>query len=214
MAELQDENRLLSEGVDTESVDLGTADLSMAETVLSSEALEVLGGIGVVGISQQSSDEDDGQNVISFEMSSGAVFNITIKNGSKGSQGKQGIQGPTGSAGYSIVANVVRGNEYPESTWQNYGITGKLVSWSNTSDKRCGCRENDVFTVTGRASDTRNAHLLFFRSTTAWGDLCGVCIGHTFVESGYYERDSIMIGDTILDEDTLKRLIALANAKQ
>jgi hypothetical protein len=86
--------------------------------------------------------------------------------------------------GFSIVANVDRSNSFTEEQWATYGTTGHEETWSNTSTTRNGCRVGDMFTVTGTATDSGKAHVLYYRSTTAVDDLHGTCVSHSISERG------------------------------
>jgi hypothetical protein len=93
------------------------------------------------------------------------------------------IIGTHGEQGYGIVANVVR-DAFTESNWSTYGTIGREEVWGGTSDTRNGCRINDLFTVTGTATDSGKGHTLTFKSTTASGNLKGKCISHVIAERG------------------------------
>ena len=95
----------------------------------------------------------------------------------RGPQGDQGIQG------YSIVTSVTR-DSFTNSQWSDYGTIGHSESWNNTSDIRNGCRVGDLFTIVGQATDTKDGHTLTYRSTTATGNLQGVCIAHQVTARG------------------------------
>lgn len=88
-----------------------------------------------------------------------------------------------GEQGWSIVANVDRPS-VNEATWNMYGTVGRSEAWTNTAAARNGCRINDIFTVSGTATDTGNAHILFFKSTTASGNLSGECMFHSVAKAG------------------------------
>ncbi len=103
--------------------------------------------------------------------------------GSQGPQGEKGATGDTGEQGYSVVASVSR-TAFTESQWNNYGTTGHIENWSSTSSIRNDCRIGDIFTVVGTATDTGNSHTLWYRSTTASGDLKGTCINHAISKAG------------------------------
>lgn len=108
---------------------------------------------------------------------------ITGLKGDKGDTGAKGATGATGSQGYGIVANVVREN-FTETQWSTYGTIGHEENWTNTSGTRNGCRVGDIFTITGNATDTRSAHVAYYKSTTASGDLHGICMSHTIAPRG------------------------------
>lgn len=100
-----------------------------------------------------------------------------------GVYGNKGATGATGSQGYSLVANVVR-DAFTESQWTAYGIINHEETWSSTSGIRNGCRIGDMFAIVGTATDTKNAHVAYYRSNTASGDLKGLCISHTIIPRG------------------------------
>ena len=41
-----------------------------------------------------------------------------------------------------------------------------------------------MFAIVGTATDTKNAHVAYYRSNTASGDLKGLCISHTIIPRG------------------------------
>ncbi len=100
-----------------------------------------------------------------------------------GVYGNKGATGATGSQGYSLVANVVR-DAFTESQWTAYGTINQEETWSSTSGIRNGCRIGDMFAIVGTATDTKNAHVAYYRSNTASGDLKGLCISHTIIPRG------------------------------
>lgn len=100
-----------------------------------------------------------------------------------GVYGNKGATGATGSQGYSLVANVVR-DAFTESQWTAYGTINHEETWPSTSGIRNGCRIGDMFAIVGTATDTKNAHVAYYRSNTASGDLKGLCISHTIIPRG------------------------------
>ena len=100
-----------------------------------------------------------------------------------GVYGNKGATGATGSQGYSLVANVVR-DAFTESRWTTYETIKHEETWSSTSGIRNGCRIGDMFAIVGTATDTKNAHVAYYRSNTASGDLKGLCISHTIIPRG------------------------------
>ncbi len=100
-----------------------------------------------------------------------------------GAKGDIGDKGDNGEQGYSIVASVSR-TAFTEENWNTYGSIGHLETWSDTSTIRNGCRVGDIFTVVGTATDTKNAHVLYYKSTTASGNLVGTCFSHSVAERG------------------------------
>lgn len=103
--------------------------------------------------------------------------------GLQGPKGDQGIQGTAGKQGYSIVASVSH-DSFTEADFNRYGETGHIENWSNSAELRNGCRSGDIFTVIGTATDTGNAHVLYYRSDTDSGTLHGACIGHNVAYRG------------------------------
>lgn len=157
-------------------------------------------GTSVTVKSVSESTADGGSNVVTF--SDGKT--VTIKNGSKGSTGATGSQGEKGDKGdkgdtgakgetgatgaqgiqgYSFVASVSRPS-FTEAQWTTYGEIGRSENWSNSSGIRNGCRVGDIFTVVGTATDTKHAHVAYFRCETASGDMRGTCIAHSIAERG------------------------------
>lgn len=100
-----------------------------------------------------------------------------------GVYGNKGNTGATGSQGYSLVANVVR-DAFTESQWTTYGTINHEETWSSTSGIRNGCRVGDMFAIVGTATDTKNAHVAYYRSNTASGELKGLCISHIIIPRG------------------------------
>lgn len=94
------------------------------------------------------------------------------------------IDGENGDIGYSVVTSVSRDNTFTEAQWATYGTVNHQETWSDTSSIRNGCRIGDIFMVVGRATDTKNTHALYYRSTTASGNLSGVCISHQITPAG------------------------------
>lgn len=97
--------------------------------------------------------------------------------------GVYGNKGATGAKGYSLVANVVR-DTFTEEQWSRIGTINRENSWDSTSGIRNGCRIGDIFTIVGTSTDTKNAHIAYYRSNTASGDLKGICISHTIIPRG------------------------------
>lgn len=88
-----------------------------------------------------------------------------------------------GEHGYGIVAAVIR-NNYTESDWSVYAAIDRVEPFSNTSSTRNGCRIGDIFTVSGKATDTGNYHIAYYRCTNSSGDLQGKCFAHTISPKG------------------------------
>lgn len=101
----------------------------------------------------------------------------------KGDKGDKGMDGEQGEQGYGIVAAVIR-NNYTESNWSVYAAIDRVESYSNTSSIRNGCRIGDIFTVSGKATDTGNYHIAYYRCTNSSGDLQGKCFAHTISPKG------------------------------
>ena len=137
--------------------------------------------IGMKGLAKGNAYElkhtggDGTRSITAYYTPSGIVLN--------GAKGDTGAPGAAGSQGYGIVANVVREN-FTETQWSTYGAIGHEENWSNTSGTRNGCRVGDIFTITGNATDTRSAHVAYYKSTTASGDLHGICMSHTIAPRG------------------------------
>lgn len=98
-------------------------------------------------------------------------------------KGNKGDKGDDGEQGYGIVAAVIR-NNYTESGWSVYAAIGRVEPFSNTSSIRNGCRIGDIFTVSGKATDTGNYHIAYYRCTNSSGDLQGKCFAHTISPKG------------------------------
>lgn len=98
-------------------------------------------------------------------------------------KGNKGDKGDDGEQGYGIVAAVIR-NNYTESEWSVYAAIGRVEPYSNTSSIRNGCRIGDIFTVSGKATDTGNYHIAYYRCTNSSGDLQGKCFAHTISPKG------------------------------
>jgi hypothetical protein len=105
------------------------------------------------------------------------------KDGADGQPGKDGSPGKDGAQGYGFVTSVSIPS-FTEAQWTTYGEVGHTESWSDTESIRNGCRIGDIFTIVGTATDTRNAHVAYYRCTTASGNLLGTCIAHSIAERG------------------------------
>lgn len=103
--------------------------------------------------------------------------------GIQGIQGEAGPQGEQGIRGYSIVASISR-SSFTEANWNTYGTVGHEEVWSNSSSLRNGCRIGDIFTIVGTATDTKNAHVLYYKSVTDNDNLHGTCLFHSIAERG------------------------------
>ena len=95
----------------------------------------------------------------------------------------KGATGAQGAQGFSVVTSVSR-TKFTEANWTTYGTIDHVESWNNTESIRNGCRIGDIFTVVGTATDSGNAHVLYYRSDTASGNLRGKCISHSIAEKG------------------------------
>lgn len=94
---------------------------------------------------------------------------------------------PKGDTGKQGVGNVtsITVTDWNESTWNNAGTYGTVWTFgSDTSSKRNGCRVGDLFTVTGTATDTKNAHTITYKSLTDSGALKGSCLSHSVAYRG------------------------------
>lgn len=98
-------------------------------------------------------------------------------------KGNKGDKGDDGEQGYGIVAAFIR-NNYTEPEWSVYAAIGRVEPYSNTSSIRNGCRIGDIFTVSGKATDTGNYHIAYYRCTNSSGDLQGKCFAHTISPKG------------------------------
>ncbi len=123
------------------------------------------------------------RSVITYTDNTSSTTTAVCVTGTKGDKGDKGTTGATGSQGYSLVANVVR-DAFTESRWTTYGTINHEETWSSTSGIRNGCRIGDMFAIVGTATDTKNAHVAYYRSNTASGDLKGLCISHTIIPRG------------------------------
>lgn len=93
-------------------------------------------------------------------------------------------KGDTGKQGVGNVTSITK-NDWNESTWNNAGTYGTVWTFgSDTSSKRNGCRVSDLFTVTGTATDTKNAHTITYKSLTDSGALKGSCLSHSVAYRG------------------------------
>ena len=93
-------------------------------------------------------------------------------------------KGDTGKQGVGNVTSITK-NDWNESTWNNAGTYGTVWTFgSDTSSKRNGCRVDDLFTVTGTATDTKNAHTITYKSLTDSGALKGSCLSHSVAYRG------------------------------
>lgn len=103
--------------------------------------------------------------------------------GNTGATGAKGDTGATGTQGYSLVTYVSR-ETFTEDNWSTYGTIGHEEGWPGTEDIRNGCRVGDLFAVVGTATDTKNSHMLVYRSDNASGRLHGACISHVITPRG------------------------------
>ena len=93
-------------------------------------------------------------------------------------------KGDTGKQGVGNVTSITK-TDWSESTWNNAGTYGTVWTFSSdTSSKRNGCRVGDLFTVTGTATDTKNAHTITYKSLTDSGALKGSCLSHSVAYRG------------------------------
>ena len=95
-------NNLQDEGLDAETVDLGTSNLETTPSVnLGTSSMQVgIGGpegVGIASIEQTTtSTEDGGINEVTQTLTDGTTAVFQIRNGSKGSQGERGEKGDAG----------------------------------------------------------------------------------------------------------------------
>jgi hypothetical protein len=93
-------------------------------------------------------------------------------------------KGDTGKQGVGNVTSITK-TDWNESTWNNAGTYGTVWTFdSDTSSKRNGCRVDDLFTVVGTATDTKNSHTITYKSLTDSGVLKGSCLSHTVAYRG------------------------------
>ena len=93
-------------------------------------------------------------------------------------------KGDTGKQGVGNVTSITK-TDWNESTWNNAGTYGKVWTFgSDTSSKRNGCRVDDLFTVVGTATDTKNSHTITYKSLTDSGVLKGSCLSHSVAYRG------------------------------
>ena len=96
----------------------------------------------------------------------------------------KGDKGDTGKQGVGNVTSITK-TDWSESTWNSAGTYGTVWTFgSDTSNKRNGCRVGDLFTVTGTATDTKNAHTITYKSLTDSGALKGSCLSHSVAYRG------------------------------
>lgn len=95
-------NNLQDEGLDAETVDLGTSNLETTPSVnLGTSSMQVgIGGpegVGIASIGQTTtSTEDGGINEVTQTLTDGTTAVFQIRNGSRGSQGERGEKGDAG----------------------------------------------------------------------------------------------------------------------
>lgn len=93
-------------------------------------------------------------------------------------------KGDTGKQGVGNVTSITK-TDWNESTWNNAGTYGTVWTFgSDTSSKRNGCRVDDLFTVVGTATDTKNSHTITYKSLTDSGVLKGSCLSHSVAYRG------------------------------
>lgn len=90
--------------------------------------------------------------------------------------------GSQGAQGFSIVASVSR-EGWDDAMWATYCSINHIESWTNTANKRNGCRIGDLFTVVG-TSTSGKAYTATFRSINDNGDLFGICISCVYSDKG------------------------------
>ena len=70
-----------------------------------------------------------------------------------------------------------------KAQWDSHNI-GDEDTWLDTVTERRGTRINDIFIVTGTATDSLDAYFLIYRSTTADGDLQGILLSKSIAYRG------------------------------
>lgn len=170
-------NLYLGTPADFNTTTTGNIGIANADTTGTLAAVKLVSG----GFENKMSLDDDNKDGIYLGpdgLSIGTGFKIEAGGGARFSNAiREDLRG------FSIVANVDRPS-FTESQWTTYGTTGHSETWSNTSTIRNGCRIGDMFTVTGTATDSGKAHVLYYRSTTADGNLQGTCVSHSISERG------------------------------
>lgn len=107
----------------------------------------------------------------------GAVLSL-IENG-----GSASVTLPQGAQGYGITATI-EDDTLTAATWESRGTIGQTTTWSGTSGARGTTRVNDIFMAVGMATDTFDAYVLIFQSTTSSGNLAGTCLGKAVAKRG------------------------------
>lgn len=107
----------------------------------------------------------------------GAVLSL-IENG-----GSASVTLPQGAQGYGITATI-EDDTLTAATWESRGAIGQTTTWSGTSGARGTTRVNDIFMAVGMATDTFDAYVLVFQSTTSSGNLAGTCLGKAVAKRG------------------------------
>lgn len=101
----------------------------------------------------------------------------------QGKQGIQGTQGTQGDRGYGFTVSVDRPG-FSESNWNTYGEIGHAENWSDTQNLVSQCRVGDIFAIVGTATDTGNAHILYYKRADNRATLYGVCVAHSIAKAG------------------------------
>ena len=97
--------------------------------------------------------------------------------------GSPSVTIPKGDQGFGITAELeIETLAYAD--WETRGTVGATYTWTGSSSVRGTTRVSDIFTVTGTATDTKDAYILIFRSLTSSGDLSGVCLGKAVANRG------------------------------
>ena len=108
---------------------------------------------------------------------SGTLLSL-IENG-----GSPSVTIPKGDQGFGITAELeIETLAYAD--WETRGTVGATYTWTGSSSVRGTTRVSDIFTVSGTATDTKDAYILIFRSLTSSGDLSGVCLGKAVANRG------------------------------
>jgi len=125
--------------------------------------------------------EGSSASVVNSGTSQDLILDFSIPRGNTGSPGPVGDPGVKGES--SFAASVTRDN-FTASQWNTYGTVGHTENWSNTESIRGNCRTGDVFTVVGTATDTKDGYILWYRCTTASGNLAGICLSKSVITRG------------------------------
>jgi hypothetical protein len=168
-------NNLQDEGLDAETVDLGTSNLETTPSLdLGTSSIQVgIGGaegVGVASIAQTTtSTEDGGINEITSTLTNGVTSTFEIRNGQRGSQGIQGERGPQGIQGIQGETGPQglqgeKGDQGPKGDTGSTGPQGLKGDKGDKGDDGAGIssvRYNPDYTITvswgdGQSTTTDN----------------------------------------------------------